>query len=243
MKKVLIFLILLLISTKAIADTAPVLLAADVVGDFVDLTWQHSDPIPDGGYDIIHNGSDPGTWRQSNSTYRFGPITDWSIEHKFIVEARYVINNNFYRSNELIADPSNLGPVLDRNVFKGYTKYLNTGQRRICWQPAPDNIPWEGVYVFDVEAYHYEREELVHAEYLLNALETTATLSSGGHYWFRGRTCTVEDNLDCSAWIYSFNPDTRFTGQRKMCDGSDGPIPYDEGWWAFLRVAAPTFPD
>lgn len=79
------------------------------------------------------------------------------------------------------------GPVLvDGNTFLGATQYFFTGeQRRLCWRPDPENIPWEGNYVFDIEVYHYERKELIHAVYALEALETTFILPRTGHYWAR----------------------------------------------------------
>ena len=241
MKKIFCLFILLFANTL-LAETAPTLVTADYnfTNDMITLKWLHSDPIPNGGYDIVHNGKDPGTWRQAENEYVFGPV-DSSISHCFQIEARYSDGASTLRSNELCA--TKLGPKFTENAFLGYTKYFFTGeQRKMCWKPHPDNMPWEGNYVFDVEVYHYERKELIHAVYLLDALETNFTLPRTGHYWARARTCKADAVTDCSGWGNSFdiNPDIT---TRTKCDGSPSEIPADLGWWMFGWVGAPSFPD
>jgi len=95
--KTLLTIILLLLYVPVYAD--PVINSVVRNGSYIDITWSDSEFPPDGGYDLIVDGSDPGTWRQDKHTYYRFPIEpEDPVAHCFEVEGRHVGENRFVRS-------------------------------------------------------------------------------------------------------------------------------------------------
>ena len=114
-----IFFLFLLITCK-IAKADPVLKSVIRTGNFIDIVWEDSEHPPSGGYDIIVNGNDPGTWRQTNHTYYRLPYTS-SILVCIEVEARHETENRFIRSE-----------IVCENSFTG------KGFARLSWTPPTE---------------------------------------------------------------------------------------------------------
>ena len=112
----LFFLFLLMNNSKA----DPVLKSVTRTNNFIDIVWTDSEHPPDGGYDLIVNGNDPGTWRQSENTYYRLPIEGTGI-YCIEVEARHVTENRFIRSN-IVCE----------------TKFEGRGFARLSWIPPTE---------------------------------------------------------------------------------------------------------
>jgi hypothetical protein len=84
---------------------APELTSAVVTDEGYVLTWTHPRHAPEGGYDIIADGSvSDVAWRTMGLTATVATL-DSTVRHCFRVEARYPSDGEFRLSNELCVEP------------------------------------------------------------------------------------------------------------------------------------------
>lgn len=129
------------------------------------------------------------------------------------------------------------GQILnEQNVFVGNTKYQYSGElARVCWTPPVED--WSGVFVFEMQVIHFERNEIVFQQSNISSTMQNFIIPRTGHYEIRVRTCNASDLTVCSEWASA----ARGAGSTGACAPDSDKE--QRNWWLFAWVAAPTFPE
>lgn len=124
----------------------------------------------------------------------------------------------------------------EQNVFEGNTKYQYSGElARVCWTPPVED--WSGVFVFEMQVRHFERNEIVFSQQNISSTMQNFIIPRTGHYEIRVRTCNASDLAVCSGWASA----ARGAGSTGACAPDSDKEQRD--WWLFAWIAAPTFPE
>ncbi|MEJ2620798.1 MAG: putative Ig domain-containing protein [Candidatus Thiodiazotropha sp.] len=81
----------------------PQLNSATISGDQVILAWSHNHDAPEGGFDVVIDSNDTGADRTHALTATISGL-DLTIQHCFLIEARYTDSSEFLRSNQVCSE-------------------------------------------------------------------------------------------------------------------------------------------